>query len=555
MRKFFGIVLIVIGVPILLAGAAAAVLVGPDDTFDIASESIDADVSAVATNPGLLEVAGPAMHVTADGEGTAMFVGVAHPIHVDAYLADVPYREIAQISLGGDITSADRDGGQAAPAGEPAGLDWWTDESSGAGAQSVSFGLTGEPSRVVIMNSDMSTPVTADITIAAEVDGLFVTTLLVIVAGFAFVVGGIFLLRSSRNRKRASAAATAENEPKLADENTGDDIAASSPTRVDMRRGSRIVGMMGIGAVALAGCAEVPERVDVSEISAIPAATPDQVTEFFANYTKVNNAANAELDPDKIAGVESGTLLATSQFSYAEATAQDLDPIGPFDIMASSTTRPELDGYPLWYVATDEWDGEDEGATHYLITRPDPTTPWRAALSVAAPADAPIPEPVVDDDIAEVADDATIAAADDVLDRLVAYAEGGEAPDGVDIEHAEGLGSVRGLGIEIKDFDGDTGNVQLSCEIDDRDSLNWLTTTDGAMALASLSCTQSVRLSPGYWFQMDQKYGTIPTGVNLSGTEASASVTFIIGLNSDGTATIVDDGAQLTSTEHTKYQR
>jgi hypothetical protein len=561
MRKFLGIVLLVLGVPILLAGAAVAIYVGTDDIFDVANESVDTEAAALATSPSFLEITGPTLHVTADGGVIETFVGVAHPLHVGAYLDDVPYLEVTNVTAGRELTMLSRDGEGAAASG-PVGLDWWSDTASGDGAQTVSLPLTDAPAQIVVMNADASAPLDLDLTVAAEVDGLFVTALIVVALGLILVVGGVLTLRSARRRKRAARKQRAHEAPsvdpevdQLADDSS-DTSTRPAPPKIGFDQLKRHVGAVPIaaGLVTLAGCASIPETVDREDAETVPAATTAQIEDFFTKYTKTNNAANAEFDADLISAVEGGALLAASEFSYAEAQAQGLDPIEPFAIGASTTARPTLDAYPMWYLAADEWDGETEGSTHYLVTRQDPTSPWLAMLSVSVSGDIDTPQPLLRDGRAQLADASVVETAGDIFGKLTAFAESGDEPDGIDVSNAVGMGGVNGLGIHVSGFSDDMGTVSIDCAVDEPDTVNWLATADGgAVAMASLSCTQLVELNDGLLFQVGEPYGTIPGDIDLSGTSAEASVSFIIGIDADGSATVIDDGAELTSTDYTEY--
>lgn len=555
MRKFFGIVLLVLGVPILLVGAVAAVAVGSDDTFSLTSDQVESDAAAVVTGPSFLEFSGLTLHVTADAGSTETFVGFAHPVHVQAYLDGVAHLELTDVTTQRELTMLARDGEQA-PGAPPVGLDWWQDSTSGTGAQTISLPLNDDPTRVVVMNADASAPLDLELTTAAEVDGLFVTTLIVAGIGLVLVVAGVLVLRSVRRRKRArrrrAESPAAPSEDTVVDEPVPSQARSAPRTGFDQL--NRAFTLTGIGALALTGCAEVPEPTVRDDDTVVPAATTAQVEGFFTKYTKTNNSANAEHDAEKIGTVEGGTLLATSRYGYQEAQAQGLDPIAPFDITASTTARPGLDQYPMWYLAADAWDGEEEGFTHYLVERQDPTAPWLATVSVSVTGEVETPKPLLRDGLAQVAEESAIAPAQEVFERIVQYAEGGKKPKGVDVANAEGLGGVRDLGIHIADFTDEMGTVGIDCAVDEPDAINWLAAEGGGvMAMASLSCTQTVDLNDGYWFQMNEQYGTIPTDTNLNGTIARASVSFIIGIDADGAATVVDDGAELTATEFTEY--
>ncbi|TDC47950.1 hypothetical protein E1212_22875, partial [Jiangella ureilytica] len=223
LRLALAVALIVLGTPLLLAGAAAAVYVGPDDTVEYARAPVSGEGSVVATDVGVATVTGPVLHVSArSADGGEVFVGAAHRIHVDSYLDGVGQQTVTAADLRGEITSTPVAGG-AAPAAAPGELDWWEESDSGPGWRGVAYELTDEPVRVVVMSpSATGEPLDVELSFGAEVDGFFVTAVLVGVGGLLLVAGGVLLIwlpRRRRKRKPAlvpapkNDAAPAKSEP------------------------------------------------------------------------------------------------------------------------------------------------------------------------------------------------------------------------------------------------------------------------------------------------------------------------------------------------------
>ncbi|TDD63773.1 hypothetical protein E1262_29980, partial [Jiangella aurantiaca] len=195
--------LIVLGTPLFLAGAATAVYIGPDDTVEYARADVGGDGSVAATAVDIATVTGPVLHVTArmadDGE---VFVGVAHRIHVDSYLDGVGQQTVTAADLRGEVTSSSESGGPA-PAAPPGDLDWWESSASGSGWRGVSYELTDEPVRVVVMSPSASgEPLDVELSFGVEVDGIFLTGVLVGVGGLLLIGGGVLLLWLRRRRRK-----------------------------------------------------------------------------------------------------------------------------------------------------------------------------------------------------------------------------------------------------------------------------------------------------------------------------------------------------------------
>ncbi|PZF79144.1 hypothetical protein C1I92_32645, partial [Jiangella anatolica] len=214
LRTVLAVALIVLGTPLLLAGAATAIYIGPDDTVEYARDEVSGDGSVAVTDVGIATVTGPILHVTArDTAGGDVFVGVAHRIHVDSYLDGVARQTVTAADLRGEVTSSSEPGSPA-PLAPPGDLDWWEASASGSGWRGVAYELTDEPVRVVVMAPSASgEPLAAELSFGAEVDGIFVTGVLVGAGGLLLVGAGVLLIWLRRRRRKRELRAVPPEKP------------------------------------------------------------------------------------------------------------------------------------------------------------------------------------------------------------------------------------------------------------------------------------------------------------------------------------------------------
>ena len=576
MRKLLGIVLLILGIPVLLVGAAAAVLVGTDDTVDVATETVDTAAAAFVVPSSVLGFAGPTLVVTAEVDGADTFIGTAHPVHVASYLDGVAHTDVTDVSWSREVTLTDvpAAGDEVTPP-PPAELDWWQQRSVGGGTQRVEAELTEEPVSVVVTAAEPTSPLNATVTGAVRWDNLFVTAVVTGVIGLLLVLLGIMSLRAARRRKRARLAAERENEPGSNGhvDPRDDDVAppqASSPDpgAPPMRpppprrptsnrpppppagggqgQSLRIAGVV-IPAIALvAGCAALPEQVDTSSPTLL-AATADQNESFFAAYTEVNNEANAAQDPELLAAIETGPLLEASTFGFQIERAQGIEPADPFTVTPTALASPRFAEYPLFYLATATTG--DDGTSHYLLTRPTATQPWRAAATVTVSDEQPF------DLVAAVSSTPTVADADSAdaglaaLDVVREYAETGEAPEGLDAEAAGSLADLNRLGYSADPNAEGIASLTRTCEVAEAVEDAWLTTDSGVMTIATATCTQELQTDEGYWFTPDADYGTISGGTDITETTVTGTVPFIARVSDDGAVVVHGGRLSLTQTD------
>jgi hypothetical protein len=587
MRKFFGWLLIVLGALVVLPGIAAAAFVGPNNTVEVTSGPVDTEAAAVTISPQLLSVTGPTIHVRAEG-GPGVFVGAAHPVHVDAYLEDVPVERISEISmsgLGAEFSTSPRAGDEEAPAAEPTDLDWWTETATGGGEQTVSAELTEEPVSFVIMNADLSTPVNIDLTVDATVDRLFTTALLVVVIGVIMIGGGIFLLRSGRRpaetdgttEEAAEVPATAEEAAESPA--TSDEDEAVSPPSEPLRRSAKI-GVIAVGSLVIASCAQVPEQIERDDTYSLPAASTDQAEEFIAHYVDATNLANEDLDADVAATVMAGPRLSAARFRYKIDEVRDNDPSDPFFLDFSSAAIPSATEYPLWYVAVAEWaddpDGEasteeaddaddaeaedadedadsEDGRSYYFVNRADPVSDWKAQLVVGLSADVEVPAFRLDGDGLAEAEAPSDDIVEDVFDQLGTFAETGDEGD-LDVEHAERIGSIHeDVGFNPTNLTSEAGSIRLSCGLWQPDSVNWLATDSGWLAMTAVRCTQNFQLNRGYYLTVENGFGTIPADTEITNSTIEYQRAALVHVNESGDAAVYESNSgSLTSMEFTE---
>ncbi|MFW6092283.1 MAG: hypothetical protein ACODAF_10375 [Actinomycetota bacterium] len=200
MRRFVRVFVLVTGLLLTLAGAAGAVLVGPDDTVSGGERELATDTAALATGPSVLDFMGPTVHVAAALQSGDVFVGVGHEVDVRDYLGGVAHEEIVRVGLPWSPQLEPREGEEDAAAVEPGTRDWWYVQASGPGRQQIAYELGPEPVSVVVMSADGTAPVTADVDVGLQFDNLFGTFLLVAGGGVVLLLAGVFVLRPRRRR-------------------------------------------------------------------------------------------------------------------------------------------------------------------------------------------------------------------------------------------------------------------------------------------------------------------------------------------------------------------
>jgi hypothetical protein len=214
-----GVLVLLLGLALVAAGGGVAALLGQKESIStqparmsgagvaLVAEHIRVDESNVPIPQG---VGTFTLTVTAP-DGRQMFAGTAAPDDLDGYLTGAPYDVVVDLASGGKATTRPVPGTQqpAPPAGQP----FWIVQSSGTTA-AISSDL--EPgTALVVMNSDATPGVTADVVVTYRVRGAWTAAWIAVGAGVVLILLSFLFFwrarvaRRRRDARRAEAAAAA----------------------------------------------------------------------------------------------------------------------------------------------------------------------------------------------------------------------------------------------------------------------------------------------------------------------------------------------------------
>jgi hypothetical protein len=203
----FGVLLLLLGMGLVAAGATVAAVLGPTESISttpsrihgtgvaLVADGVTVDQGSVPVPSGLgrlsLTVSAP--------DGRQMFAGVAPPAAVDTYLTGAPYDVIVDLSSAGTSPTRSVPGTQQPP--RPGEQKLWTARASGSPA-SLSSGLSATSS-LVVMNADASPGVTADVVVTLVVPGAWVAAWTAVGVGvLVLVLAGLAFWRARVARRR-----------------------------------------------------------------------------------------------------------------------------------------------------------------------------------------------------------------------------------------------------------------------------------------------------------------------------------------------------------------
>jgi hypothetical protein len=142
---------------------------------------------------------GRARITATSSDGKPVFVGVARKRDVDVYLANVRRSQIRNLEYGSFKVDYVSRGGTASPA-RPASRSIWAASTSGTGDQQLTWRVRSGEWRVVLMNADGSSGVSADVTVGGRVNHALVVTLGVLGGGLLLLFLGGALVFAGRDR-------------------------------------------------------------------------------------------------------------------------------------------------------------------------------------------------------------------------------------------------------------------------------------------------------------------------------------------------------------------
>jgi hypothetical protein len=137
--------------------------------------------------------------VRASGSGPDVFIGIGPSAQVRDYLGGVQRAVIDD--LGNDGAVIDREVSGGAPAGPPTAQTFWSEQTSGAGRQQ----LTWEPAdgnwTVVVMNADGSAGVSTDLRVGAELPSLTAIAWGVLIGGILLTLVAVLVIVLALRRR------------------------------------------------------------------------------------------------------------------------------------------------------------------------------------------------------------------------------------------------------------------------------------------------------------------------------------------------------------------
>nr|MCW2728601.1 transrane protein [Aeromicrobium sp.] len=175
------------------------------DSYALTSEAIDlgtGDLGRWAPD----DVFGDArLVVSPNDDGPLLFVGVAPTDRVESYLDGVARSTLLTVErVDGQNEATYRESSGGPPPAEPGRQSFWTDSAEGRGAQTISFPIESGSWTVVVMRTDGSRGVSADVQAGATLPILgWVVAVLLVGAGLFLLLGLALVITAVRSSRRA----------------------------------------------------------------------------------------------------------------------------------------------------------------------------------------------------------------------------------------------------------------------------------------------------------------------------------------------------------------
>ena len=179
--------------------------VADDGYFDVTLDRVDSDGVAIAAVdlwdtvaddedwPWVLDWLDPDIRLEARGarSGDEVFVGIAATDDIEAYLEGAAFDEITSFDNREAVYSP-RAGDDVVAA--PTDQDFWVAEAGGPGVQRLDWEARNGNWSVVVMNTDGTADVAADVTVGVSSDAVLPIGIVLIVLGGIGVLGSVALI-------------------------------------------------------------------------------------------------------------------------------------------------------------------------------------------------------------------------------------------------------------------------------------------------------------------------------------------------------------------------
>jgi hypothetical protein len=397
-RIFFGLLSALVGLLVTIVGAAAAFwLVGPDNTVDTGEQQLAGKGLAVMTAPDLLDRHGPTLHVTAKAADglRPIFVGVGNDLDVASYLGTSQHTQVVRLAVPVKLDTREFKGGLA-PLAAPAGLDWWAAKASGNGSQSIAWPIADGRYDVVVMNADGKPGTDAKVNLGVELDGAFVTSLLVLGAGLILLVVGLLLMFLRRRRPDAPEPVASYGPPAqygppaYQGQWQGPGQGQRPGQWQGQGQGSSPVRRVAVVATAASvllaatGCVAVPERNTNQSLSR-PAVTIAGGQAVVKRYNEINNKANQARDEKLSETIEGDPVLGLTRAGFKISRATDAsgkNKIKPFTYPKPQIGAPQFSAYPMRFVVASGVSTDKTVRQLGVWERQSAGSPWLLTYSV-----------------------------------------------------------------------------------------------------------------------------------------------------------------------------
>jgi hypothetical protein len=198
-----GCLLLVPGLGMAAGGAAAAIgqAVATDDDgyFRFTLNRIETTGVAIATTDLWLDDVDLRLRVDGAASTDDVFVGIARSADLERYLDGAAYSEVIEVNDRNPRYQQVDGNGSIDP---PLDQDFWTASAAGTGEQQLDWEARGGRWSVVVMNSDGSPVVAADVEIGARSGAVTpVAISLLVMGGLATIAAAVLIVVGARGRR------------------------------------------------------------------------------------------------------------------------------------------------------------------------------------------------------------------------------------------------------------------------------------------------------------------------------------------------------------------
>jgi hypothetical protein len=208
-QLILGVITLVIGGAVAVMGAVVTAVSGPDDTVQTGHHRVTASSRALMAraadvSPGAIPDGIGKVTIRIDARSTAkpIFIGVAPAPAVESYLSGTAIRTVRGLELWPYRLHTADGTGSAIPA-PPQEKAFWAVSASGTSPQ-LTWHVAEGDYRLVIMNSDTTTELAADVRFALTIPWLFEIALGTLLLGLLIAAGGVVLLLFAGNRPQTT---------------------------------------------------------------------------------------------------------------------------------------------------------------------------------------------------------------------------------------------------------------------------------------------------------------------------------------------------------------